>query len=223
MQCTAAEQPDFAGGAFREAADLGDAAAADEAMRHRVQFLRQTRVAIETDRSLDVGDDVRAAQYRVLHLRLRCEQFHAKKLVVSRKKRGVCPCFGARRMAVTAALHADEALPERPPRRWVPSLPISLRFPPASSPAVLWAVLGVVYRAISSHLLAEAGLTRTCTCCRGRLRVIASIEEPEVNARIVEHRDRDCGTPEPELGPIAARAVRGRRRNERMRGSCRSD
>jgi len=36
--------------------------------------------------------------------------------------------------------------------------------------------------------------------------VIASIEEPEVIARILAHRDRDCGGPEPELAPIAARA-----------------
>ena len=35
---------------------------------------------------------------------------------------------------------------------------------------------------------------------------IASIEEPQVIARILAHRDRDCGTLEPELAPIAARA-----------------
>jgi hypothetical protein len=36
--------------------------------------------------------------------------------------------------------------------------------------------------------------------------VIASLEEPEVIARILAHRDRDVGGPEPELAPIAARA-----------------
>ena len=46
----------------------------------------------------------------------------------------------------------------------------------------------------------------TCARCQGRLRVIASIQEPEVIARILAHRDRDVGGPEPELAPIAARA-----------------
>ena len=46
----------------------------------------------------------------------------------------------------------------------------------------------------------------TCGSCRGRLRVIASIEEPEVIARILAHRERDCGAAEPELAPIVARA-----------------
>jgi len=46
----------------------------------------------------------------------------------------------------------------------------------------------------------------TCARCQGRLRVIASIEEPEVIARFLAHRERDCGAAEPELGPIAARA-----------------
>jgi hypothetical protein len=35
---------------------------------------------------------------------------------------------------------------------------------------------------------------------------IASIEAPEVIARILAHRDRDYGGPEPELSPMAARA-----------------
>ena len=46
----------------------------------------------------------------------------------------------------------------------------------------------------------------TCARCQGRLRVIASIEEPEVIARILAHRERDCGAAEPELAPIVARA-----------------
>ncbi|MFZ4748220.1 MAG: hypothetical protein ACOYLK_15240 [Sphingomonas sp.] len=36
--------------------------------------------------------------------------------------------------------------------------------------------------------------------------MIASIEEPEVIARILAHRERDCGAAEPELAPIVARA-----------------
>jgi ribosomal protein S27E len=51
-------------------------------------------------------------------LRLRCEQCHAEKLVAfSCKKRGFCPSCGARRMAETAALLADEVMPERPLRQ----------------------------------------------------------------------------------------------------------
>jgi hypothetical protein len=46
----------------------------------------------------------------------------------------------------------------------------------------------------------------TCARSQGRLRVIASIEEPEVIARILAHRDRDGGAAEPGLALIAARA-----------------
>jgi len=63
-------------------------------------------------------------------------------------------------MAETAALLADEILPERPLRQWVLSLSIALRFLLATRPSVLAAVLGVVYRTISGHLLTRAGLTR---------------------------------------------------------------
>ena len=94
-------------------------------------------------------------------LRLRCEQCHAEKLVAfSCKKRGFCPSCGARRMAETAALLTDQILPERPLRQWVLSLPMALRFLLATRPAVLSAVLGVVYRTISGHLLGEARLSR---------------------------------------------------------------
>jgi hypothetical protein len=46
----------------------------------------------------------------------------------------------------------------------------------------------------------------TCARCQGRLRVIASIEEPEVIALILAHRDLECGAAAPALAPIAARA-----------------
>jgi hypothetical protein len=58
-------------------------------------------------------------------------------------------------MAETAALLADEALPERPL-----SMPMALRFLLANRPAVLSEVLGVVYRTISGHPLARAGVRR---------------------------------------------------------------
>ncbi|MBP7609919.1 MAG: transposase zinc-binding domain-containing protein [Steroidobacteraceae bacterium] len=94
-------------------------------------------------------------------LRVRCEHCHAEKLVAfSCKKRGFCPSCGARRMAETAALLADEVLPERPLRQWVLSLPHALRFLLATNPVALTQVLGVVYRTISGFLLRRAGLTR---------------------------------------------------------------
>ena len=95
-------------------------------------------------------------------LRVRCEQCHAEKLVAfSCKRRGFCPSCGARRMAETAALLADEVLPERPLRQWVLSLPHALRFLLATDPAALTLVLGEAYRAISRHLLHKAGLARS--------------------------------------------------------------
>ena len=95
-------------------------------------------------------------------LRVRCEHCRAEKLVAfSCKKRGFCPSCGAKRMAATAALLADEVLPERPLRQWVLSLPIALRFLLATDPGALALVLGEVYRTISGYLLKAAGVTRT--------------------------------------------------------------
>ena len=94
-------------------------------------------------------------------LRVRCERCRAEKLVAfSCKKRGFCPSCGARRMAETAVLLADEVLPERPLRQWVLSLPYALRFLLATDPDALTLVLGAVYRTISGYLLKTAGQTR---------------------------------------------------------------
>lgn len=46
----------------------------------------------------------------------------------------------------------------------------------------------------------------TCVRCQGRLRVIASIEEPEVIARILAHWERSMDMSEPKHSPMAARA-----------------
>lgn len=94
-------------------------------------------------------------------LRVRCESCHAEKLVAfSCKRRGFCPSCGGRRMAETAALLVDEVLPRVPIRQWVLSLPFALRYLLATRPEVLTRVLGIVYRAISGHLIRKAGLTR---------------------------------------------------------------
>jgi len=63
-------------------------------------------------------------------------------------------------MVESAALLADEVLPQRPLRQWVLSLPHALRFLLASDPAALTRVLGAVYQTIARHLIKQAGLTR---------------------------------------------------------------
>ena len=94
-------------------------------------------------------------------LRVQCTESHHEHLVAfSCKKRGFCPSCGARRMAESAALLADEVLPEQSIRQWVLSFPFQLRFLFASRPELMGRVLGVVYRAISSHLIKKSGFTR---------------------------------------------------------------
>lgn len=84
-------------------------------------------------------------------LRVRCESCHAEKLgAFSCKRRGFCPSCGARRMVETAALLADEVLPERPLRQWVLSLPLALRFLLATDPDALTLVLGTARTRIST-------------------------------------------------------------------------
>ena len=94
-------------------------------------------------------------------LRVRCESCHAEHLVAfSCKRRGFCPSCGARRMAESAALLVDEVLPEKPMRQWVLSFPYPLRFLFASRPEIMGRVLGIVYRAISTHLIKKAGYSK---------------------------------------------------------------
>ena len=90
-------------------------------------------------------------------LRVRCETCHDERLVAfSCKRRGFCPSCGARRMADSAALLVDEILPYQPMRQWVFSVPFPLRFLFASQPAVMGKVLGLVNRAIATHLTHKA-------------------------------------------------------------------
>jgi len=63
-------------------------------------------------------------------------------------------------MADSAALLVDEILPHQPMRQWVLSFPFPLRFLFASNPKAMAGVLGIVYRAISTHLTYKAGLTK---------------------------------------------------------------
>lgn len=94
-------------------------------------------------------------------LRVRCQECHGERLVAfSCKRRGFCPSCGARRMVESAALLVDEVLPHLPMRQWVLSFPFQLRFLFASRPEVMSRVLGIVYRAIETHLIQQAGCTR---------------------------------------------------------------
>jgi hypothetical protein len=63
-------------------------------------------------------------------------------------------------MAESAVLLIDEVLPELPMRQWVLSFPFQWRFLLASRPQLMGRVLGIVYRAIPSHLIKKAEFTR---------------------------------------------------------------
>jgi hypothetical protein len=63
-------------------------------------------------------------------------------------------------MAESATLLVDEVLPHEPIRQWVLSFPFQLRFQFASRPELMGKVLGIVYRAIASHLIKKVGLTQ---------------------------------------------------------------
>ena len=60
-------------------------------------------------------------------------------------------------MAESAALLVDEVLPHEPIRQWVLSFLFQLRFLFASRPELMGEALGIVYRAIASHLIKKAG------------------------------------------------------------------
>jgi len=90
-------------------------------------------------------------------LRVRCETCHEERLVAfSCKRRGFCPSCGARRMAESSALLVDEVFPHQPVRQWVLSFLFQSRFLSASRPLITGQVLGIVYRAISTHLIHKA-------------------------------------------------------------------
>jgi hypothetical protein len=64
-------------------------------------------------------------------------------------------------MADSAALLVDDILPHKPMRQWVLSFPFPLRFLFASNPKAMSGVLGIVYRAIATHLAHKAGIAAT--------------------------------------------------------------
>ena len=63
-------------------------------------------------------------------------------------------------MAESAALLVDEVFPREPVRQWVLSFPFQLRFLFARDPELMGKVPGMVYRALSTHLVKKAGFSK---------------------------------------------------------------
>ena len=63
-------------------------------------------------------------------------------------------------MSESAAHLVDQVFPRKPLRQWVLSFPFQLRFLLAKDPKVIGEVLSIVNRAISTHLLHKAGLSK---------------------------------------------------------------
>ena len=61
-------------------------------------------------------------------LRLHCDACGCDRFVSFSCKGRICPSYGGRRMADTAAHLVDRVLPELPVRQWVLSLPFALRY-----------------------------------------------------------------------------------------------
>lgn len=105
-------------------------------------------------------------------LRVRCDNCHFARLVAfSCKKRGFCPSYGARRMAETGARLVDEVFPDVPLRQWVISFPFPLRYLFAAHPQAMGKVLGIDYRAISTHLIHNTGISLK-DCATGAVTLI---------------------------------------------------
>ena len=63
-------------------------------------------------------------------------------------------------MLESAALLVDEVFTEQPVQQWVLSVAHPLRFLFASRPALMGAVLSIVYVVIATHLVRKAGVIR---------------------------------------------------------------
>jgi ribosomal protein S27E len=108
----------------------------------------------------EFDDFLRCGRLEYGFLRVVCGDCKHEKLVAfSCKRRGFCPSCGARRMAESAALLVDDVLQGYPIRQWVLSLPIPLRLLLARYPNELSKVMGIIHRAISTHIVNRAGFT----------------------------------------------------------------
>src|SRR5262245_5455801 len=115
--------------------------------------------------------------------RLRCTDCALERLVpFSCKGRGFCPSCGGRRMTESAARLVDEVLPRVPVRQWVLSLPYRLRYLLAWDHALARAVVAVYVRVLLGfhrHRRAFDIDVLACPRCGGRLRLIATVEDPD--------------------------------------------
>ncbi|WP_435787369.1 transposase [Alteromonas sp.] len=108
----------------------------------------------------EFDDFLRCGRLEHGFLRVACGHCKHEKLVAfSCKRRGFCPSCGAIRMAISAALLVDDVLKGYPIRQWVLSLPIPLRLLLARYPSELGKVLGIIHRAISTHIVNRAGFS----------------------------------------------------------------
>ena len=90
-------------------------------------------------------------------LRLHCNTCgHDRVLPFSCKRRGVCPSYGGRRMADTAAHLVDRVIPRVPVRQWVLSLPFKLRYRMAYDSELLTDILNIFVRAVFGDLRRRA-------------------------------------------------------------------
>jgi hypothetical protein len=93
--------------------------------------------------------------------RVRCDGCGFERLVgFSCKGLGVCPSCGARRMAETAAVLADELLPRVAYRQWVLTVPHRVRYLLARRPELVTLVLGCFLRVVQGWLRRRAGRAR---------------------------------------------------------------
>ncbi|MFT4654926.1 MAG: ribosomal protein S27E [Patiriisocius sp.] len=112
----------------------------------------------------EFDDFLRCGRLEHVFLRVVCGDCKHEKLVAfSCKRRGFCPSCGARRMAISAALLVDDVLRGYPVRQWVLSLPIPLRLLLARYPSELSKVIGIIHRAISTHIVSKGGFSNKQT------------------------------------------------------------
>jgi ribosomal protein S27E len=110
----------------------------------------------------EFDDYLRCGRLEHGFVRVKCTGCRNELLVAfSCKNRGFCPSCGARRMVDTAAHLLDRVLPEIPIRQWVLTFPWPLRLLYSSRPHHLSRTLAIVLRAVETHLIRRAGLTRT--------------------------------------------------------------
>lgn len=108
----------------------------------------------------EFDDFLRCGRLENGFLRVVCGDCKHEKLVAfSCKRWGICPSCGARRVADSDALLVDDVLCGYPVRQWVLSLPIPLRLLLARYPNELSKVMGIIHRAISTHIVNRAGFS----------------------------------------------------------------